>query len=346
MADEAVAGTTYAVRVLSEFEERTLNLGVALGESAFGSDLRRFDPRKNERSEDPMSLASLSLGHGPPIHRTEWALEFVRMTGQGFSAEAERELLEWWIDAGAVLIEIASLCWEPVPIGLRAPVYDEDDLGPLFSSFIPHTREGVRTGRAREIDLRSADFWRELVAFAEAARETPAYAAVVDAMGPLGKKDRRRLQRLAREIGSRLEEELAGTTYDEARRRAPALVAQAYDSVPSPLREFAHAVRAYNELLNYAFWAALTIAESEHGIVMVDSAAGTTRLTRDGRHEDLALALDHVGSLIFLSPPAPFVVEVAEPIDGVYLTRRQMVQWRVETISDVSGRRLAALERA
>lgn len=331
--------------MLSEFEGRTLNFGVALYESAFGTELRRFDPRREGRSDDPMSLASLSLGHGAPIHRTAWALQFVEVTGTEFDAESEAELLNWWVYAGAVLIEIASLCWEPVPVGLRAPIYDEDDLGPLFSSFIPHTREGTRLRGAPAIELRRFEFWPELESFAEAARATPAYASVLETMRPLGKKDRRRLQRLSREIGSALDEELLDARYDEVRGRAPDLVAEAYDSAPGYLREFAHAVRAYNELLNYAFWAILTIAESDPGVVVIDAAPGAMRLTRTGRHEDLSLALEHVDSLIFLSPPAPFVVQAADPIDGVYLARRQMVQWRVEVITDVSGRRLAALER-
>jgi hypothetical protein len=331
--------------VLSGFEERTLDFGVALHESAFGRDLRRFDPRKDERSDDPMSLASLSLGHGPPIHRTEWALAFAHETGRAIDVDAERELLEWWAVAAATVIAITSPCWGPVPVGLRAAVYDEDDLGPLFSYYIPRTREGARTTGAGAIDLRGVEFSQELTRFAEAARASPAYAAVLDTMRPLGKKDRRRLQRLARDIGSRLEEELAGVNYEEARRRAPDILRRAYDSAPRPLREFAKAVRTFNELLNYALWTALAIAESDEGIFVVETMPGAVRLSRDGRHEDLALALEGVGGLVFLSPPAPFVLEAAEPIDGVYLTRRQRVQWRRETIVDVSGRRLAALER-
>lgn len=335
--------------MLSDLEARTIEAGFALRESPFGAALRAFHPGRRAQGGFGESLASLELNHGPAFHRTLWALDLMERTGQRVDLGPERDYLRWWQAGLQAVAGIASLCWGEIPVDLRIAVMDEDDLGALYSRYIPGSRGGGPPARALAFQgLDSGEVRTALDALGTAASCTPSYIEARERIQDLRSHGgRRTLLKQRSRIEDRLERATAEPlTLDEAREVMQETIRHGYDDAADAVRAAAHAVQAHDELINHVLWALLGLAEQEHLAPPLSGDVSPARQRGTGRHIDVRVTIRDQPGFLSGSPPSPFLLDAGLPLDGLYLSRRQHVQWRVATYVDIGGRRLAALEAA
>lgn len=129
----------------------------------------------------------------------------------------------------------------------------------------------------------------------------------------------------------------------ELRRR---IIADGYRKAETEIATIASAIRAHNELVNNILWAILGIAESEELPEFELEAVESVRVRHRGRAFRVHFAVWEPRTLIFSQPPSPFLLRLGTPLDGVYLTERQIFAWSGRELVDVHGRAFQALERA
>jgi hypothetical protein len=294
------------------------------------------------------SLASLESGHHPAIHRTHWAFEFQWRTGKVLDLGPEAEHVQWWSSAAEAVAGIAALCWAPVPSEVRALVMDEDDLGPFFSRYIPATRVGS-SAAVSSTAFREPGTLAALRSLGAAAVATPSCQLAAISTNQLDEQDMLELtecrERIETTIGETIEPGLTGETVlsSEAARRM--VLADGYRGASFAVQAAVAAVQQHNELVNHVLWVLLGIAEQrEAPTVLAEIGNGPLRQQRDGRHVDIRITL-HSSDVASLRPiPAPLIIQAGLPSDGVYLIRAYRSQWSGGTHTDITARRLAALE--
>jgi hypothetical protein len=177
---------------------------------------------------------------------------------------------------------------------------------------------------------------------------TECYPACLQSVRDLrGQGGRRALSKFARRVDRRL------NVIHEA---APNLIAfgapartwisEAYIDAPAAVRAVGQAVQAHNELVQSILWTLLGLAEHPSEPVLTTALPAASRLRRKGRHADLTLTTQGWSLGLLGNPPFPLAIQADTPVDGVYLTRSQLIQLLFDPLTDVTGRRLGALEAA
>ena len=198
--------------------------------------------------------------------------------------------------------------------------------------------EGLGEGNAREALM---EMIREVLA-------TPCYVSAHDALRDLrGHVGRRALEKFACRIRPRLAEiEGAAGNVIAAGPPLRECVRAAYREAPAGVSEAGQGVQALNELIQAVLWTLLGVAEQTLEPQPYTELPAACRLQRDGRHHDLSVTTQDFQVFQRVSPPSPFAIAAETPIDGIYLSRSQLVQILFEPVADVTGRRLGALEAA
>lgn len=335
--------------MITELEEAAVAAGLALRASSFGRSLRGHDPRGDRRHKGSGSLAQHEIQHGPPLHRTLFALEYCEATGAGFDRTAETDYLLWVARALEAVGSLAARCWGDIPLDIRSEVVDQDDLGPIQSRYIPGARKGaVDSGAMAFEGLGRGDVGEALDKLVREVLATECYPACLQSVRDLrGQGGRRALSKFARRVDKRL------NVIHEA---APNLIAfgapartwisEAYIDAPAAVRAVGQAVQAHNELVQSILWTLLGLAEHPSEPVLTTALPAASRLRRKGRHADLTLTTQGWSLGLLGNPPFPVAIQADTPVDGVYLTRSQLIQALFDPLTDVTGRRLGALEAA
>jgi hypothetical protein len=219
-------------------------------------------------------------------------------------------------------------------------------LGALVSSYIPRSREDDLGASLRFQGLDSAEVKEAWDALTTEAHQTPCYQAALGAGERLDGDLRAAAREHRQRITERLETlDLGVTTMREAHDRWREIVRTGYEDAPDAMREAALAIRQYNELVNLILWAALGIAEAHDGLARFAGDVGAVRESGRAPHTEVSLTLT-AASVATMGTAEPFLITVDLPADGLYISRRSMVQSAVTTnpYVDVTGQRLGALE--
>jgi hypothetical protein len=333
---------------MTDLEAAVWRAAVAMRDADFGTQLRAYDPRLG-RAQQPGSLAQWEVQNGPPLHRTLFALEFCSITGSGFDRHLEAGYLQWVSGALQAMGSYASRCWGDIPLDLRIAVVDEDDLGVIHSRYIPATRHGPVDQQAEAFGGLGAGQARE--AFVDMTREVTATDCYVRALASVRDlrrhRGRRGLEKYGRRIRTRLDE--IQDQADNVLAAGPPLheyIHNVYQEALPGVSEAGQAVQALNELIQAVLWTLLGVAEQPHDPQPFALLPSACRLRREGRHHDLSVTTGAFEMVLHGSPPSPFAIAAGTPIDGIYLTRSQLVQLMFEPLADVTGRSLGALEAA
>jgi hypothetical protein len=314
----------------------------------FGAELRGYDPRR-ERANEPGSMAQWENQKGPPLHRTFFALELCNITGSDFDRQLEAPYLQWVGGALQAMGSYASRCWSDIPLDLRTEVVDEDDLGVIHSRYIPVTRHGPVDAKAENFGgLGEGEARETLMEMVDQVLATDCYARALEAVRDLRHHGgRRALEKFGRRVRARLDEIDDGAANLLA--AGPMLrdyVRKAYRDAPDGVAEAGEAVQALNELVQAILWTLLGVAEQLEEPEQYQALPSACRLRRHGRHHDLSLTTGSSEMVLHGSPPSPFMIAAGTPVDGIYLSRSQLVQLMFEPLADVTGRSLGALEAA
>ncbi|HYZ79035.1 MAG TPA: hypothetical protein VE596_16845 [Gaiellaceae bacterium] len=330
---------------MNDVELATLELGRTLREREFGQRLREIHPSRRAGEASFDSLAAYELSSGPAVRRTFHTLEMTNLAGQPLNlTDEDREYVTWIGQAWLAMRRIAGRCWRPIPPDVRLLVIDQDDLGPAASPYIPASREHEYGPALAFAGLDTPEVAEKITAVVEACRSTACHEHVSELV-ECGQSDTAFLRTLAAQrarIVSRLDfrERL---TIGEANQRRYAIVQRAYDSAPADVREFADAVRAYNELVNYVLFAVLGFAEG-HEIIEINEDTGPIRCRRKPRLLWVHFASFDPRLLLASHPPSPFVLKASTPLDGLYMLEGSSMRWSGRTLVDVHARRMRELE--
>jgi hypothetical protein len=333
---------------MTHLEVAVWHAGLALRAADFGAELRARDPG-GERADQSGSLAQWELQHGPPLHRTFYALEFCDLTEQEFDRRLEADYLRWVGGALQAVGSYAARCWGEIPLDLRMEVVDEDDLGVIYSRYIPVTRHGPVDRRAEAFEgLGEGEARESLLELTRKVLATDCYARAHGAVRDLRHRGgRRALEKFGRRIRAQLDE--IDQAADNVIAAGPPLreyIRRAYRDAPAGVREAGQASQALNELIQAVLWTLLGMAEQPHDPQPHTTLPAACRLRREARHHDLSITTQDFGMVVQGSPPSPFAIAAGTPVDGIYLSRSQLVQLMYEPLADVTGRRLGALEAA
>jgi hypothetical protein len=347
---EPTHGTGGLGLVISELERATIAACGAFHAGQIGEGLRRFSvaSRSGGPGElDADQLVKYEVNAGPPITRTMRTLQMWDMGGGGEGTAGAEDLLRWLPGAVAAVQRLAQLCWQPISQRERTLVFDEDDLGPAASWYLPATRSD-ETGPSLQFEglagSEALDAWKQV---SRRARETDAYAAAAEAGQALKEPAlARELQSCRDACARKLQEVVEGPpiTLGEVIDTQKRLVRHAYDDASAPLREAAFAIRAYSELINHLLWAVLCAAGSRTGLKAIDGDLGAVRVDgAQARPQHLWIVMDL--DVWIGNPPTPFVIEKGLPCDGLYVMDASLTQWEVTGLVDIRGTRIASLER-
>lgn len=331
---------------MTAVEAATVALGEELRRAEFGQYLLQNHPSRRGINAPFQSLATYELSGGSAITRTFAVISLSKRAGEELEwTDADREYLEWITGAWQAMKRIAGKCWTPIRAETRCVVVDEDDLLPDETQYLPGTRQSGLGPWLRFAGLDDPSVDALIGELAAACRNTPAYAAAAEQSGRvdedrdlMGRASRRR-QSIVRGLSFRNPERIG-----DAKRRRRALVRSAYDAADCDLRSFAVAIRAYNELVNYVIWALLGLAENAE-TVMLTRGVDSIRARRRPRSLWVDFAtLDPPGALVMSHPPAPFILSLGTPVDGLYISEGNSVRWSGRELIDVNARRLRELE--
>lgn len=334
--------------MVTAVEKAVIALGEHLRNEPFGQYLHSHHPSRRGGDGPLDSLAPYELSGGSAIRRTFAVISLSQRAGEQLSwTDDDREYLEWVTRAWQAMKRIAAKCWAPIRSDIRSLVVDEDDLFPDETQYLPGAREsGVGPWlQFCGLDREPANtLISELVA---ACRHTAAYNAAAECAarvakdGVLRAEAVRRRQLIMGGLAIR-KPELIGV----AKNRRLDLVARAYESSGADVRQFAASVRGYNELINYVLWAVLGLAEITR-TPKVSTSVDSIRARRRQRSLWVDFAtLDPPDALVVAHPPAPFVMALGTPLDGLYIAEGNTVRWSGRELVDVHARRLRELEAA
>jgi len=339
---------TGGLGVVTALEQAVLAVGHVLRETAFGRTLQRYHPSTrgggpDEPPEDP--LVFFEVNHSPAITRTLMVLEMHQQAHAQLDVSSAREYLEWVARAARAIQRLAQFLWQPIPVALRNAVVDEDDLGPSTSRYLPASRFD-KPGPALMEGLTDSPARKAWYVVSQAARATECYAATRAAADRLSQPELRTL--LDRRRGDVLRDLDAVArggpiTIGDAQQRRLEIVRNAYRAGPAELRGPAHAIRAYNKLVNHVLWAVLGIAERSGDLPVLTESLGAVRSQGRGRERRVTVTIRAL-DLWIGHPPSPYVIDACIPVDGLYLSSETMVQWATEELVDLTGRRLGDLE--
>jgi len=331
--------------MVTELELATLDLGQALRECEFGQRLREFHPSRRAGQASFQSLASYELSSGPALRRTFHALEMTKLAGQPLDlTDDDRDYVTWVGKAWRAMQRIAGHCWQPIPPRVRLLVIDQDDLGPLASHYIPVSREHEYGPALAFAGLDTTDVTAKISAVTSACHATPCHAHVA-ALAERVQGDttfRRELSRTRELIVSKLTLRKDLTIGQNTARRNT-IVRTAYDAAPADVRNFAEAIRAYNELVNYILFAVLGLAES-HEIIEIREDTGPIRCRRKQRLLWVHFASFDPRLSLTGHPPSPFVLAANTPLDGLYILEGTSLRWSGRSLVDVHARRIREIE--
>jgi hypothetical protein len=334
--------------VISALERAVIVAGDAFAAAPIGEALREHHPSRRggaDRPHDP--LAMYELNGGAAGHRTLRALEMLKLAGEELPVEATAAQAEWVAGLLRAIQRLAQLCWAPIPVSARTVILDEDDAGPAASPYITGCRSdrpGPSLAFERLREKPTLRPWREV---ARSARSTPAYTNARQHAAAL---EREPLRLEASEVRARVGKQAAALgrqrlrihEFLDSRRQ---LVVDAYDGSARELRAAAAAIRAYNALVNHILFAVFGFAEQLRESPRFERELGSMRARVAHRDERVSVTVASAGAL-WVSPPDPFVIAAGGPLDGVYLSDSSMMQFAMESIVDISGVRLAAMEAA
>lgn len=337
--------------VISDLERAAIGACAAFHEGQIGEGLRRFSvaARHGGPDEAPSDqLVMYEVNSGAPVARTLRTLQMMEMSGTPVDTSGAEQFLEWIPRAVAAIQRLAQMCWQPIPKRERKLVFDEDDLGPAASAYLPATREDQLGPSLVEFEgLAGSDAlesWKELSRW---ARQTEAYAAAKEAGEALQNPALNRELVACREgCSQRLREVLEGPpiTLGDTLDKQKDLIRGAYDGASADLRQAAIAIRGYSELVNHLLWAVLCAADSGEGLQTLEGDLGAARVSgSDVRPQHLSVVMDD--RVWIGNPPAPFVIEQGLPVDGLYVLQASMFQFEQTGLVDIQGARLASLER-
>jgi hypothetical protein len=333
--------------VITALERAIFDAAVEMRRSPFGEALQRNHPGRRHSDDEiaVFTLAGIELNHGPPIHRTLWALEASHM-GMPIDIEPDRDYIAWVMNALQAVARIAGMCWGAIPVENRIAVMDLDDLGPMHSRYIPGSR-GDEGGAALHFESLSNPSPRlALQAMAEAAQATPCFLAARAAQLKLGGSEGLlALQARRDSLGERLAQATQQPmTLDDASEAMTAVLNDDDLDAPESVRLVESTFRAYNQLVNHILWALLGIAEALFDPTVVSEDLGTVRVTADGRSQTAHITLRDRGIAEVGGLSCPFIISGGLPVDGMYLSTTNVFQWGGESFVDLVGDRVAALE--
>lgn len=333
---------------VTELETAVWRAALAMRAADFGAHLRERSPR-GARHAEAGSLAQWELGHGPPLHRTCFALEFCEITGHQYDRQLEAGYIRWVSRALDAVGSYAARCWGDIRLDLRIEVVDEDDLGAIHSRYIPVTRHGPVDQHVEVFEgLGDGETRDALLEMVHEVLATDSYARALETSRDLRRNGgRRALEKFGRRIRTRLEEidqdaDNLLASGDSMRQ----YVHEAYRDAPPGVCDAGQAVQAFNELVQAMLWTLLGAAEQADAPKPYTTLPAACRLRRVGRHHDLSTTMQEARMVVHASPPSPFVIAAGTPVDGIYLSRSQLVQLMFEPLVDVTGRSLSALEAA
>lgn len=331
--------------MVTNLEQATFDLGRLLRDREFGQKLRELHPSRRAGEAAFESLSSYELSSGPALRRTFHALEITKMASQPLNlTDADRQYISWVGEAWRAMQRVAGRCWRPVPSHVRLLAVDQDDLGPTVSPYIPASREHEYGPALRFAGLDDVDVEERIATVVAACRATPCHehVAALSAQVQADASLRRRAAQQRERIVSRLtfQERL---TIGQANERRSSIVQQGYDTAERDIREFALAVRAFNELVNYVLFTILGLAEA-HEIIEVSEDTGPIRCRRKPRLLWVHFASFDPRISLAGHPPAPFVMNTGTPLDGLYILEGSSVSWSGRTLVDVHARRISDLE--
>jgi hypothetical protein len=335
------------VGLVTDLELAVFELGQMLRDREFGQKLTGFHPsRWAGESAAFQSLSSYELSSGPALRRTFKTLEMTQMAGQPLDLSADdHDYIAWVEQAWRAMQRIAGRCWRPIPAHVRLLVFDEDDLGPTVSPYIPASREHEYGPALAFAGLDDTHVEEKIAGIVAACRSTPCYEHVAALAERVGDDValRRRIKVERDGIVSRLtvRERL---TIGQANERRSEIVRRGYDDATDrDVREFAAAVRAYNELVNYVLFAVLGLAEA-HEIIEISDDTGPIRCRRKPRLLWVHFASFDPRLALTSHPPSPFVLRIGTPLDGLYMLEGTSMHWSGRSLVDVHARRLRELE--
>lgn len=334
--------------MISELEQAVITAGEAFAAAPIGEALREHHPGRRGGPDRPHDqLAMYELNGGAAGRRTLRALELLSLGEEMLPAEAVAEQTRWVEGLLRAIQRLAQMCWAPIPVSARTLILDEDDAGPAASHYITGSRVdeyGPSLAFERLDEAQTREPWREVVRCARstaAYKNARAYSSTLE-RGPVRAEAHSARHRVNEQVRALGRQRIRIHDYLAAKRQ---LILDAYEDSSSELRAAAASIRAYNALVNHILFAVVGIGEQLHNTPLFTRELGPLRATVAHRYERLSLAIT-AEDAPWITPPDPFVVEAASPLDGVYLSDAAMMQFAVESIVDVSGVRLAAFEAA
>jgi hypothetical protein len=337
------------VDLVTALEQAVLDAGEVFRSASFGAALQRYHPGRRGGAAGVVAdpLLMFEVNESPAIIRTFKVLDMHARAGAPLDITPVREYVDWVAAAARAIQRLAQLLWQPIPVPIRTAVFDEDDLGPGTSSYLPKSRfdEIGPALRFEELDGQLCrEAWRTV---SRESRSTDCYNAAREAAERLKRQPlHNQLNQHRRDILARLQAAVSGgpITIGDAQARQQEIVRDAYIDSPIQLREAAYAIRAYNELVNHILWAVLGIAESTDEVVAFTRNVGAVRVSGRGRNSTTTITMEALKTWVG-HPPSPYVIEAGLPIDGLYLSRGNLVQIAVtDMMLDLTGRRLGDLE--
>jgi len=336
------------VGLVTAVESATVALGEELRKAEFGRYLRENHPSRRGVDVPFQSLATYELSGGSAIRRALAVVSLAQRAGEQLEwTQADEDDVQWITGAWQAMKRIAGKCWAPIGAETRRLVIDEDDLLPDETEYLHGTRESGRGPWLRFAGLDAPSVDALITELVDACRNTPAYAAAaeqarcVDENRALKSQASTKRQLILRGLSFRGQEMIG-----EAKRRRRSVVQSAYDSAGEELQAFADAIRAYNELVNHVIWAILGLAESSETATL-DRGIDLIRARRRPRSlwADFAM-LDPPDRLVISHPPAPFILALETPVDGLYISVGNTIRWSGRELIEVHARRVRDLEAA
>jgi hypothetical protein len=335
--------------VISGLEQVTLAACSAFADSQFGAALRQRSPQTRHRENDLFGdpLITFEINGGAPIARTLKTLQMLEMSHEPIEREAIQEYVAWIGQAMQAVQRLAQMCWAPIPKRERQLIYDEDDLGPAGSPYLPASRHD-ETGPSLAFEGLSGSealaAWRAVVA---ELRQTPCYEGAKAAGVALGEP---RLHAEAVACHEATQDACLALldgppmTLGEALDGQRQIIRNAYVDASEDLQRAAAAIRGHSDLINHLLWAVLCAAERTEVVAdLSQDDLGPMRITGH-RPQQISLAMQE--RLWIGHSPSPFVIDNQTPCSGLYIVKGSMVQFENIGLVDIHGTRVASLELA
>lgn len=229
---------------------------------------------------------------------------------------------------------------------VRTLIVDQDDLGPVVSSYIQGSRLHQPGPALRFAGLDGEAVQAAIDELVATCRTTPCYQTAleqtrrVEADRALRVRLTQQRQRVLRALRPR-QQELIG----EFHSRAWKIVERAYSSADADVSAVANAVRAHNELVNYVLFVLLGLSETAQTYT-IGAESGPIRARRKPRLLWAHFATYDEQPAYIGHPPAPFVLSGNTPLDGLYVLEGSTFRFGGRELMDVNARRLRELEEA